>query len=153
MSVKLNLTNQRFTRLLALHEVGSDNHGQIQWLCQCDCGKQIVVTAVRLRSGNVKSCGCLKRDIARYRQKKATAAVIRNGTSKNILSHTTHSNTGIRGVSYNRVSHKYEAKLMYQGKIRFRGSYSDLDEAVEARKAAEKKWIQPLADEWGSNNY
>lgn len=42
---------------------------------------------------------------------------------------------------------------MYQGKIRFRGSYSDLNEAVEARKAAEKKWIQPLADEWGSINY
>ena len=152
MPAKLNLAGQRFTRLTALSEVGS-NRGQIQWLCQCDCGKQIIVSAARLQSGNVKSCGCLKRDIAIAKQKNATAVVIRDGTSKNILSHTTHSNTGIRGVSYNNSSHKYEAKLMYQGKIRFRGSYSELNEAVEARKAAEKKWIKPLADEWGSINY
>ena len=150
MSAKLNLTDKRFTRLLALSEVGIDAHGQVQWLCQCDCGNQIVVTAVRLRSGNVKSCGCLKRDIARCRQKNATAAVICDGTSKNILSQVTHSNTGIRGVSYNKVSHKYEAKLMCQGKIRFRGYFEKLDDAVAARKAAEQKWIKPLVDNWDS---
>ena len=30
-----------------------------QWLCQCDCGKETVVTGADLRSGHTKSCGCL----------------------------------------------------------------------------------------------
>lgn len=30
------------------------------WLCQCSCGNQVVVSGSRLRSGNTKSCGCLR---------------------------------------------------------------------------------------------
>jgi hypothetical protein len=119
---KLNLTSKRFTCLTTLYELSSI-HGQVQWYCQCDCGKFIIVSASRLRSGNVKSCGCLKRDIARYRQKNATAAVIRDGTSKNILSQVTHSNTGVRGISYNKHSRKYEVQLVLRGKVVFRGNF------------------------------
>ena len=72
------------------------------------------------------------------KQPLATAAVIKNGTSKNILSTCARSSTGVRGVSYNKASCKYEAKLMYQGKIRFRQTYDTLDEAIKARKTAEK---------------
>lgn len=34
-------------------------HPQVQWLCQCSCGKQIIVKGAFLRNGNTKSCGCL----------------------------------------------------------------------------------------------
>lgn len=37
------------------------------YLCQCDCGKQSIVTNYRLRYGRTKSCGCL----AKERQKAA----------------------------------------------------------------------------------
>lgn len=30
--------------------------------CVCDCGAEVVVESVRLRSGNTRSCGCLRRD-------------------------------------------------------------------------------------------
>lgn len=30
-----------------------------KWLCRCACGNEIAVIRSRLRSGNVKSCGCL----------------------------------------------------------------------------------------------
>ena len=33
-----------------------------QWLCNCECGNQIVVSGKLLRNGHVKSCGCLKKD-------------------------------------------------------------------------------------------
>ena len=35
---------------------------QVQWLCKCICGNEIVVDGRRLRTGNTKSCGCLKQE-------------------------------------------------------------------------------------------
>lgn len=34
---------------------------RIQWICECDCGNIVMVDGSDLRSGNQKSCGCLKR--------------------------------------------------------------------------------------------
>ena len=35
-----------------------------QWLCKCECGNYTKVTSDKLKSGNTKSCGCLKVDAA-----------------------------------------------------------------------------------------
>ena len=29
------------------------------WLCKCQCGNELIVSASNLKSGNTKSCGCL----------------------------------------------------------------------------------------------
>lgn len=55
---KVNLTDQRFGRLVVLEEAGRKN-GKVTWLCQCDCGKTVPISAGNLKSGNSKSCGCL----------------------------------------------------------------------------------------------
>jgi hypothetical protein len=31
-----------------------------KWLCQCQCGKKVVVVGNQMRRGKTKSCGCLK---------------------------------------------------------------------------------------------
>lgn len=33
-----------------------------QWLCRCDCGKELYVKSHYLYTGHTKSCGCLKID-------------------------------------------------------------------------------------------
>ena len=59
-----DLTEQRFGRLVVLKRVA--NRGQkVRWLCQCDCGNQVVVDSSSLLSGNTKSCGCLRKELAR----------------------------------------------------------------------------------------
>ena len=56
---KLDLVGQRFGRLTVL--APAERVGQYTaWLCRCDCGREAVVTTRRLRSGNTRSCGCLK---------------------------------------------------------------------------------------------
>lgn len=35
---------------------------QIQYLCKCSCGNEIIVRGAYLRSGNTKSCGCLSKE-------------------------------------------------------------------------------------------
>jgi 5-methylcytosine-specific restriction endonuclease McrA len=57
----IDLTGQRFGKLVVLEGGKERNkHGQIQWKCRCDCGEVKEVTGAKLRSGHIKSCGCLR---------------------------------------------------------------------------------------------
>lgn len=58
-----DLSGQMFGRLTALYR--TENKGkQTIWLCKCSCGILKEVRAGDLKSGRVKSCGCLKSDIS-----------------------------------------------------------------------------------------
>lgn len=35
---------------------------QIQYLCKCSCGNEVIVKGANLRSGNTKSCGCISKE-------------------------------------------------------------------------------------------
>jgi hypothetical protein len=59
MSIKIDLTGQRFGCLVVLEDVGRDRHNFVLWLCQCDCGTLSRVISVNLRSGKSRSCGCM----------------------------------------------------------------------------------------------
>lgn len=58
----VDLQGQRFGKLIALERVSSikERSGQSRtaWLCQCDCGRKVVVKTINLRSGDTQSCGC-----------------------------------------------------------------------------------------------
>ncbi len=56
-----NIAGVRFDRLLAIGYVGN-RKGCALWLCECDCGREIVVLCNSLTRGNTKSCGCLSRE-------------------------------------------------------------------------------------------
>lgn len=56
----MDLSGQRFGKLVAIENVGKQNGRESLWKCQCECGKIIVVSIGHLRSGHTKSCGCLK---------------------------------------------------------------------------------------------
>ena len=56
------LTGQTFGRLTAIAPVGRGSNYNIIWLCICVCGTEHVTTAINIRSGKVKSCGCLIAD-------------------------------------------------------------------------------------------
>lgn len=59
---KIDLTGQRFGRLVVIKDSGLDAFRQIIWSCLCDCGIHTTVRGGCLRSGNTKSCGCLKHE-------------------------------------------------------------------------------------------
>lgn len=67
MSVKINLLGRKFDRLTPIKELGLDERKQVLWLCQCECGNTTIKQTRDLTSGRIKSCGCLKRELARER--------------------------------------------------------------------------------------
>lgn len=62
----IDLTNQKFGRLSVVcrtdDRLTPKGKKRVMWKCQCECGNVTVVQANNLRSGQVKSCGCLQRE-------------------------------------------------------------------------------------------
>jgi len=60
----IEMSGQRFGRLLVLRRDTSRGIKPVRWLCQCDCEANISVIGYCLRSGHTKSCGCLQAELA-----------------------------------------------------------------------------------------
>lgn len=56
---RINLTGKKFSRL-TVTEYSHTDGGRAYWKCKCDCGNEATVSAGNLKSGLVRSCGCLK---------------------------------------------------------------------------------------------
>ena len=62
MGKPLDLTGQRFGKLIALRRLDEKKGKLFLWECQCDCGAICKVPGTYLKNGNTKSCGCGKYD-------------------------------------------------------------------------------------------
>lgn len=60
----LSIVGKKFERVTVVCSKGTAN-GRQTVLGRCDCGKEFVVFAKDLKSGNTKSCGCLALEIRR----------------------------------------------------------------------------------------
>jgi hypothetical protein len=55
----LDLTNQRFGRLVAVKPTEERKRRNKVWLCQCDCGNFCATPAYTLKGERIHSCGCV----------------------------------------------------------------------------------------------
>jgi hypothetical protein len=60
-----NLKGRQFSRLLVMYQAKSKYPDRVMWHCLCDCGVEVDILAGALTTGHAKSCGCLKRDLAK----------------------------------------------------------------------------------------
>lgn len=58
----VNEIGNQYGKLIVLSRAGSDKNHRALWLCQCNCGKQVIVIGKNLRDGNTRSCGCLQKE-------------------------------------------------------------------------------------------
>jgi hypothetical protein len=67
----LDLTGQRFERLVVVSFAGRNGRNLIVWNCLCDCGNTALATSANLRNTTLRnrkrSCGCLAIDVTRER--------------------------------------------------------------------------------------
>ena len=60
-----------FGRLTVIRETEERKYKNVVYECRCQCGNIKYVRGSELKSGNVKSCGCLRAEIrANFRKKK-----------------------------------------------------------------------------------
>ena len=58
---ELNLINQKYNMLTVIEFDHKNKKCMNYWLCECDCGNNTIVSTHNLRTGAVKSCGCLRK--------------------------------------------------------------------------------------------
>ena len=57
-ATRIDLTGQRFGKLVALFPIYNENGGHTLWHCKCDCGNECDIDMGNLRQGFSQSCGC-----------------------------------------------------------------------------------------------
>ena len=60
MNTLIDLTGQRFGKLVVKEKLPTLADGRTRWLCECDCGNGCVVSSYSLRKNKQRSCGCAR---------------------------------------------------------------------------------------------
>lgn len=105
MSKLIDLTGKQFGRLF-VRSRSDEKAVRIKWLCNCECGKEVVVEGQHLRDSTTISCGCYhKNDLSRRRKihggSKTRLYNIWYGMKNRCLveTHTAYKYYGGRGIS------------------------------------------------------
>lgn len=62
MGTKLDITGQRFGKLIAIEIEHKNIRGAYMWRFKCDCGGYTITIPAKVTSGHTQSCGCLQRE-------------------------------------------------------------------------------------------
>jgi hypothetical protein len=64
MTLKVDLSGKKFHSLTAIEEVKERKRRRgVLWKFKCDCGKETIHEGYRVKSGEIKSCGCSRKRI------------------------------------------------------------------------------------------
>lgn len=90
-----DLVGKRFGSLTAIKFYGfyMDNWS---WLCKCDCSKDIIVHRKKLKSGDAKSCGCMKQKTCKFPEYKSWDGMKDRCRNKNSKDYPGYGGRGIK---------------------------------------------------------
>ena len=114
---------QKFNRLTAIKFVEMRGKSRQYWLFKCDCGNKKIISVGNVKSGQIKSCGCLRK---------------KHGMTK---TRTYISWQGMKGRCFNKNREKYKdygARGItvcdrWLGKNGFENFYTDMGERPEGK--------------------
>ena len=127
-----NLRGKQFGYLTPLEPTGEKNRGDIVWRCRCRCGKEVLLPATRMLTGNTASCGCMLAETLQKANLYIDHTSIRSAMKEQVDSDLSAS--GYTGVTAKRD--KWQAYITYKGKRYSLGCYSKIEDAVRARAYA-----------------
>lgn len=132
-----DIAGKKFNRLTALYPTEKrSSRGSVVWHCKCECGNEVDVSYNSLMYGNLMSCGCQKKE---HDEKLQDLLAFVDGTSVDLLRSKKirkNNTTGVKGVYF--IRNKYVAKIVFQHKAYYLGTYDNKDDAAAARKCAEE---------------
>lgn len=139
-----DITGKKFHRLTALYIAKrNDPQNGVIWHCRCDCGNELDIPYNTLVFCNQKSCGCQKKEhdrkLGSYLTHVADTSVDMLKSKKIPKDNT----TGYKGVYL--IRGKYVAKIVFQKKAYYLGTFDNLEDAAQARREAEEVLFDGVA--------
>lgn len=154
----IDITGNRYGRLVAVSPTNERMAHSIKWLCHCDCGNDCTVAAIHLRNGDTTSCGCRQSEVHRKTigtaQKERNAYIIGGTDVLQLLKKKpcVNNTSGYSGVSYDRSVYLWKAYIVFKRKRYYLGGYKNKSNAIQARKCAENHIYGDFLD-WYSKTY
>jgi hypothetical protein len=143
MRKRLDLAGQKFGMLTAIKSANYKKDHQFVWECKCDCGNICYMKATELNRGIVASCGCSKKEVLlRKCVENTNLNLIKNQKPNR------NNKTGIKGVFWSKIRHKYYATICFQRVIHRLGYHDTIEEAAKARKRAEEVYFKPILEKY-----
>lgn len=151
-----NLEGKTFGRLTVTDKYKTKNK-TTYWLCKCTCGNLKWIDAKSLKLGETRSCGCLNSELASERGKKNGLTLFNSYKEKNLIENTNisvitrknlskNNTSGATGVYFDKSKNKWIARITFKGKIYHLGSFSNKQDAINARKNAEEQLFEPFLE-------
>lgn len=66
------MVGKTYNRVTVLSREGVDSTLQVTYNCLCSCGFKFIARGLNLRTGNTKSCGCLRAETNKNKRKHAS---------------------------------------------------------------------------------
>lgn len=152
MPPKKNIAGQSFGNLTAIRNTDKKEHGSYVWEFECICGKRIERRIGLVTGGQIVSCGCHKGKNLTVKT-SAEKLGLQFGTSlSKIKSNKLPKNntSGYKGISLHRQNGKSDrwiAYIYFKGHRYYLGCYENIEDAIKARKEAERIFFAPLLDQ------
>ena len=161
---RINLINQRFGRLILF--AGKAKNGNALWQCRCDCGRKwllMVIYCVRaIREAVLYPARTWQEAMRTNEQLIANRGDVSNlqqvnGTSVVAIMKKRKTNkSGVAGVSFDKRSQRWVARLMIRGQYVLNHSFDTFNEQWQRVKTPLKiTWWSPGSRvlRWVSNNH
>lgn len=140
-----NYIGMKFNHLTLLKDLKKlDNHNSKLALFKCDCGNLKEIAFTTVFNGNIKSCGCIQGNMPLTAKAKQQKSLLHTYSNKTIKSNT----SGYCGISI--VNGKYRVRIQLNKKSKHIGYFFTLEEAIQARKKAEKEYFRPVLDKYST---
>lgn len=146
-------TGHKFGRLTLLEKTDKTEKNGYIYKCRCDCGNIVYKPISLMKSGGIKSCGCLQKEANREKIGEIRKINQVEGTSvgrianKKIAKNNTSGHTGVT-----KAGDYWQAKITFKGKVYYLGSSRDKEKAIGMREAAEKIFYGDFL-EWYAKKY
>lgn len=105
-----------------------------RYVCECECGNITYVLPGDLKSGQTRSCGCGIGEKVKELYVDGTAPCKLDGSKIRATN-----KSGCTGVYFSSSHGKWCAEIMFKKKKYYLGRYTDKEDAIKVRKAAENR--------------
>lgn len=127
---RIDLTGQRFGKLVALYGIYNNDKEHTLWHCKCDCGNECNIDMGNLRSGKSQSCGCI--------QSKEEEKIIKLLTQNNIKFIYQYRFNNFRNKEFDFfINNKYIIEYDGQQHFKYNGTGWDTKEHFERTRKSD----------------
>ncbi len=145
-----SMIGRRFGRLTVEEFVGRNARGVMRYRCRCDCGGERVATKSELENGRTVSCGCAAPENGSRAVREHLSKGYAAGTQMAKIApgaRMSNNTSGVRGVSFDKASGRWDARIAIGGKSIRLGKFDNLEDAARARRQAEEAIFAPVIEE------